>query len=132
MWPNPQETVDFVTFTEKIRDGKLQFFAQCSEIEEAANIILTLTILSNHFWTMFPFYTPCKHPKIFGFLVLSKGINWGNFGQKRVYGHAYENLRHCMEHKYWKTGTFNSNFIPSQVFAILDERSVTLSLFYKK
>ena len=68
--------MDFVTFTEKIRNGKLQFFAQCSEIEEAADIILTLTILSNHFWTMFPFYTPCKRPKIFGFLVFSKGINW--------------------------------------------------------
>ena len=25
MWPNPQETVDFVTFTEEIFNGKLHF-----------------------------------------------------------------------------------------------------------
>ena len=25
MWPNPQETVDLVTFTEEILDGKLNF-----------------------------------------------------------------------------------------------------------
>ena len=25
MWPNPQETADFVTFTEEILDGKLFF-----------------------------------------------------------------------------------------------------------
>ena len=25
MWPNPQETADFVTFTEKILNGKLHF-----------------------------------------------------------------------------------------------------------
>ena len=29
MWPNPQETADFVTFTEKILNGKLHFL--CSE-----------------------------------------------------------------------------------------------------
>ena len=29
MWPNQQETVDLVTFTEKILDGKLHFL--CSE-----------------------------------------------------------------------------------------------------
>ena len=26
MWPNPQETVDLVTFTEEILNGKLNFF----------------------------------------------------------------------------------------------------------
>ena len=26
MWPNPQETVDFDTFTEEILNGKLFFF----------------------------------------------------------------------------------------------------------
>ena len=30
MWPNPQETEDLVTFTEKILNGKLHFL--CSEI----------------------------------------------------------------------------------------------------
>ena len=25
MWPNPQKTADFVTFTEKILNGKLNF-----------------------------------------------------------------------------------------------------------
>ena len=29
MWPNPQETSDLVTFTEKILNGKLYFL--CSE-----------------------------------------------------------------------------------------------------
>ena len=28
MWPNPQDTADLVTFTEKIRNGKLYFFLQ--------------------------------------------------------------------------------------------------------
>ena len=27
MWANPQETVDLVTFTEEIRNGKLHFCA---------------------------------------------------------------------------------------------------------
>ena len=30
MWPNPQETADFVTFTEKMLNGKLYFL--CSVI----------------------------------------------------------------------------------------------------
>ena len=30
MWPSPQETVDLVTFTEEILNGKFQFFLQCS------------------------------------------------------------------------------------------------------
>ena len=30
MWPNPQETADLVTFTEKILNGKLHFL--CSVI----------------------------------------------------------------------------------------------------
>ena len=30
MWPNPQETVDLVTFTEKVLNGKLHFL--CSEM----------------------------------------------------------------------------------------------------
>ena len=29
MWPNPQETMDLATFTEKILIGKLHFFVQC-------------------------------------------------------------------------------------------------------
>ena len=29
MWSNPQETVDMVTFTEEILNGKLYFFVQC-------------------------------------------------------------------------------------------------------
>ena len=30
MWPNPQETMDLVRFTEEIRTGKT-FFAQCKD-----------------------------------------------------------------------------------------------------
>ena len=29
MWPNPQETVDLVTFTEEILNEKFHFFVQC-------------------------------------------------------------------------------------------------------
>ena len=29
MWPNPQETMDLATFTEKILIGKLLLFVQC-------------------------------------------------------------------------------------------------------
>ena len=31
-----------------------------------------------HFWSMFPFYTPCKHQKTSGFLMFSGGIKWGH------------------------------------------------------
>ena len=34
MWPNPQETEDFVTFTEEILSGTPYFFVQCSLIKE--------------------------------------------------------------------------------------------------
>ena len=35
MWPNPQETADFVTFTEEILNGKLHFL--CSAIYVITN-----------------------------------------------------------------------------------------------
>ena len=31
MWPNPQESADFVTFTEKILNGKLHFLCSVRE-----------------------------------------------------------------------------------------------------
>ena len=31
IWPNSQETVDLVTFTEKILSGKFRFFVQCEK-----------------------------------------------------------------------------------------------------
>ena len=34
MWPDPQETVDSVTFTEEIVNGKLDFFVQCNLLME--------------------------------------------------------------------------------------------------
>ena len=34
MSPNPQETEDFVTFTEEILNGTPYFFVQCSLIKE--------------------------------------------------------------------------------------------------
>ena len=37
--------------------------------------LLLLSILT-YFWPMFPFYTPWKHQKTFGFLVFSWGIKW--------------------------------------------------------
>ena len=33
-------------------------------------------VFLTHFWSLFPFYTPWKHQKIFGFLVFSVGIKW--------------------------------------------------------
>ena len=42
MWPNPQETADLVTFTEKIINGKLHF--RCSEMEMA---LLQLELLNS-------------------------------------------------------------------------------------
>ena len=35
MWPNPQEAVDLVTFTEEIRNGKLHFLGSDVEIKAA-------------------------------------------------------------------------------------------------
>ena len=32
MWPNPQETADFVTFTEEIINGKPHIFVQWMDI----------------------------------------------------------------------------------------------------
>ena len=40
MWPNPQETADLVTFTEKILNGKPYFL--CSEKSESLLIKLLL------------------------------------------------------------------------------------------
>ena len=37
MWPNPQETVDLVTFTEEILNGKLHTL--CSVMEEPNNLL---------------------------------------------------------------------------------------------
>ena len=31
IWPNSQETVELVTFTEKILSGKFRFFVQCEK-----------------------------------------------------------------------------------------------------
>ena len=38
--------------------------------------ILKPLLTGTHFWLMFPFYTPWKHQKTFGFLVFSKDIKW--------------------------------------------------------
>ena len=46
MWPNPQETVDLVTFTEEIFNGKLQFFLQCSLGEKKAQVTFSEDIES--------------------------------------------------------------------------------------
>ena len=32
MWPNPQETLDLVTFTEEILNGKLYFLCSVNEL----------------------------------------------------------------------------------------------------
>ena len=37
---------------------------------------LIVTLHLTHSWPMFPFYTPWKHPKTFGFLLFSGGIKW--------------------------------------------------------
>ena len=36
MWPDPQKTVDLVTFTEEILNGKLRFFVQNNLIYSCA------------------------------------------------------------------------------------------------
>ena len=38
MWPNPEETADFVTFTKEIIDEKLHFL--CSEITDQLNLYM--------------------------------------------------------------------------------------------
>ena len=60
-------TNDFVSITSLNTKNK------SLDIKTIASIILT------HFWAMFPFYTPCKQQKTFGFLVFLGGIkreNW--------------------------------------------------------
>ena len=39
MWPNPQQTVDLVTFAEEIINGKLHFLCTCFQIN-ASSVIL--------------------------------------------------------------------------------------------
>ena len=45
MWPNPQETVDLVTFTEEIRYGKLYFL--CSGAFKLPVVVWKIS--KNHF-----------------------------------------------------------------------------------
>ena len=49
MWPNPQETADFVTFTEEILNGKLHFL--CSSFNSLLFMVLNFSCLftSNFF-----------------------------------------------------------------------------------
>ena len=47
MWPNPQETVDLVTFTEEIHDGKLHFFVQCKFWSEYLELISCIVLVSS-------------------------------------------------------------------------------------
>ena len=42
-----------------------------------------------HFWSMFPFYTPWKHRKTFGFLVFSGGIKCEHWPEK---GNSYDHV----------------------------------------
>ena len=37
MWPNPQETVDLVTFTEDIFNGQLHFLCSANFMESGIN-----------------------------------------------------------------------------------------------
>ena len=39
-------------------------------------VYLIKVIILNLFWPMFPFYTPWKRQKTFGFLVFSRGMKW--------------------------------------------------------
>ena len=41
-------------------------------LQNFLDILKTSPILT-HFWPMFPFFTPCKYQKTFGFLVFSGG-----------------------------------------------------------
>ena len=43
IWPNSQETVDLVTFTEKVLGGKFRFFVQCEKSKKSKykiNVVL--------------------------------------------------------------------------------------------
>ena len=46
MWPNPQETVDLVTFTEEILNGKLHFLCSDSNV----NIKTLTTFAKSSTW----------------------------------------------------------------------------------
>ena len=67
MWPNPQFPADLVRFTEEVRKGKLHF------------CVMQLTL----FWSMFPFYTSCKHQKTKDFLEF-QGVENEELGQEWV------------------------------------------------
>ena len=45
MWPNPQETVDLVTFTEEIINGKLHFLCSVFEREDLGTSVKNMEFL---------------------------------------------------------------------------------------
>ena len=42
MWPNPQETADFVTFTEEILNGKLHFLCSADGFRHSMRVYFEL------------------------------------------------------------------------------------------
>ena len=68
MWPNPQQTVDLVTFTEEILNGELHFFVCSASYVAWLNLtmsslrkMVTLTLktlkhLFQDFWHVFDYF----------------------------------------------------------------------------
>ena len=83
MWPNPQETVDLVTFTEEILNGKLHFLSRaCKRFAHFFGFFIQLI----HFMPLIFLYISWKHIKqIFSdvYRVYKRpemsGIKWVNY-----------------------------------------------------
>ena len=56
MWPNPQETVDLVTFTEEFVNGKLHFLCSATKIKKRSE---------TNFWCTFSALSFCKNVSTF-------------------------------------------------------------------
>ena len=61
MWPNPQETVDLVTFTEEILNEKLHFFVQC--IDENYEMVKWVNCVLLE-WNLEAYSEPCPRFKM--------------------------------------------------------------------
>ena len=82
MWPNPQESVDLVTFTEEILNGKLHFL--CS-----VNVEFQMKVLKcpSHYlhWLDLPLREKCPYLKIFCPYFPAVGLNTDQ--KNSEYGH---------------------------------------------
>ena len=115
MWPNPQETTDFVTYTKEILNGKLYFFVQCIYNRASQKLYAFARIA--------PYINIPKRKKIIKSFVTSQfgyynGIRTHNYlVRKRTRKHLAKNYIHDLYMKELNISRIanNDNFVSMHV-----------------